>query len=129
MFLNALKSFQWVIWLVAEHKPDLCTIVVEDAHQADGHGLIKTVTQSFPGESKHEWHPLFTTSVDDGVESFIQASYKSWHFFWDSDQWQRQWLMQNTQLKMYKSDNTGVHLYSDLGESAKREEILLLTIV
>ena len=59
---------------------DLCTIVVEDAHQAHGHRLVDAATQSFPGEGKHEWHPLFTTSVDDGVKGFIQASCKMCYF-------------------------------------------------
>lgn len=64
---------------VAEHKPDLCTVIVEDAHQADRHRLIDAATQSFPGEGEHERHPLLTTGVDDGVKSLIQASCERGH--------------------------------------------------
>lgn len=55
-------------------KPDLCTIIVEDPHQTDRNCLVDTATQSFPGECEHKWHPLFTTHINDGVESLIQAT-------------------------------------------------------
>lgn len=53
---------------------DLSAVIVEDAHQADGHHLVDAAAQSFPGERKHKRHLLFATSVDDGVERFVQAS-------------------------------------------------------
>lgn len=65
-----------LVCIVAEHESDLCTIIVEDAHQADRYCLVDAATQSLPGEGKHIWHPLFTTGVDYGVKSLIQASCK-----------------------------------------------------
>lgn len=58
----------------------LCTIVVEDAHQADRHGLVDAATQGFPGEGEHERDALFPTGVDDGVKSLVQAAYEKGHF-------------------------------------------------
>lgn len=53
---------------------DLSAVVVEDAHQADGHHLVDAAAQRLPVERKHEGHLLLAAGVDDGVERLIQAS-------------------------------------------------------
>lgn len=55
-------------------EPDLCTVVVEDAHQTDRYCLVNAAAQGFPREGEHKRHSLLSASVDDGVQSFIQAS-------------------------------------------------------
>lgn len=52
----------------------LCAVVVEDAHQGDGHGLVDTAAQGLPGEGEHKGNALLSTRVDDVVESFIQTA-------------------------------------------------------
>lgn len=53
---------------------DLSAVIVEDAHEADGHRLVDGAAQSLSGEGKHKGDVLLATSVDDSVERFIQAS-------------------------------------------------------
>lgn len=55
-------------------EPHLCTVVVEDAHQTDRYCLVNAAAQGLPREGEHKRHCLFSASVDDGVQSFIQAS-------------------------------------------------------
>lgn len=55
-------------------EPNLCTIIVKDAHQTDWYCLVNAATQGFPREGKHKRHCLFSTSVNDSVQCFIQAS-------------------------------------------------------
>lgn len=71
----------WFYSTSAEQNPDLCTVVVKDAHQAHGHSLVDTAAQSFPGKCKHEGYTLFTTHADDGVERLVQATCEDEFFY------------------------------------------------
>lgn len=64
----------WGLSLCTGCPPDLSAVVVEDAHQADGHGLVDAVSQSLPGQGKDEGHGLLPTRLDDGVERLVQAA-------------------------------------------------------
>jgi len=54
--------------------PDLSAVVVEDAHQADGHGLVDAAAQRLPGEGEDEGHALLPASVYDGVQRLVQTA-------------------------------------------------------
>ena len=54
---------------------DLRPVVVEDAHQADRHGLVDTAAQGLPGEGEHEGHGPLPARLYDGVERLVQTTW------------------------------------------------------
>lgn len=50
-------------------------VVAEDAHHADGDGLVQTAPQSFAVEREHEGNVLLTSVIDDGVQRVVQPTW------------------------------------------------------
>lgn len=61
--------------LPARPRTHLGPVVAEDAHGADGHGLVQTAPQRFAVERKHERDALLAGAVDDGVQRVVQPAW------------------------------------------------------
>lgn len=61
--------------VVVANGSNLRPVVVEDAHEADGHSLVDAAAEGLSGEGEDERHSLFPTCVDDGVEGLVQTTW------------------------------------------------------
>lgn len=63
---SSLPRARWTGWSLSPWS-HLGSVVAEDAHHADGNGLVQTAPQSFAVECKHTGNVLLTGVINDGV--------------------------------------------------------------